>query len=336
MSAAGSRRNPGHRDRGDHRDGSPTATAPGSPSGSPRSGSRSPTSSSSATAPRTSRRGCGSWPREGCDLIVTSGGLGSDRRRPDRRGRRALRRAWSWCSTSEMEAKIAAIIAGFARRMRFDPEAPAGGQPQAGDGPARRRSARPGRDRAGPRGPGRGRPGRRRAARSAARAARDVGRRARRPRRSARCSRGPSPTPSRRCGCSACPSRRSRSPCARSSADDGPLAARDHHLPASRRARDRRAPPSGRRGSAATRSSPGSSSATSGSSSASTAPRSTSRSPTLLREGRTDRARRVVHGRAARGAARRIRPAPRPTCAGGVVAYSNQAKVDLLGRRPPS
>ena len=58
----------------------------------------------------------------------------------------------------------------------------------------------------------------------------------------------------RRCGCSACPSRRSPSPCARSRPRARPLAARDHDLPAPRRARDRRPPPPGRRRGARRRS----------------------------------------------------------------------------------
>ena len=72
-----------------------------------------------------------------------------------------------------MEEKIAGILAGFARRLRFDPEALRDGQPQAGDGAARRGRDRPGGDRARAGGPDRRAHGDR-PARAAARAAGDV------------------------------------------------------------------------------------------------------------------------------------------------------------------
>ena len=59
---------------------------------------------------------------EGCDLIVTSGGLGPTA--DDLTAEVVARFAGvELVLDEEMEAKIAAIIAGFARRMRFDPEA---------------------------------------------------------------------------------------------------------------------------------------------------------------------------------------------------------------------
>ncbi len=59
---------------------------------------------------------------EGCGLIVTSGGLGPTA--DDLTAEIVARFAGVELELDEgMEAKIAAIIAGFARRMRFDPEA---------------------------------------------------------------------------------------------------------------------------------------------------------------------------------------------------------------------
>jgi nicotinamide-nucleotide amidase len=59
---------------------------------------------------------------DGCDLIVTSGGLGPTA--DDLTAEIVARFAGvELVLDEEMEAKIAAIIAGFARRMRFDPEA---------------------------------------------------------------------------------------------------------------------------------------------------------------------------------------------------------------------
>ncbi len=59
---------------------------------------------------------------EGCDLIVTSGGLGptADDLTAEVVGRFA---GVEMVLDEEMEGKIAKIIAGFARRMRFDPDA---------------------------------------------------------------------------------------------------------------------------------------------------------------------------------------------------------------------
>jgi nicotinamide-nucleotide amidase len=59
---------------------------------------------------------------EGCDLIVTSGGLGPTA--DDLTAEIVARFAGVELELDEgMEEKIAAIIAGFARRMRFDPDA---------------------------------------------------------------------------------------------------------------------------------------------------------------------------------------------------------------------
>ncbi len=59
---------------------------------------------------------------DGCDLIVTSGGLGPTA--DDLTAEVVARFAGvDMVLDEEMEAKIAEIIAGFARRMRFDPEA---------------------------------------------------------------------------------------------------------------------------------------------------------------------------------------------------------------------
>ena len=59
---------------------------------------------------------------EGCDLIVTSGGLGPTA--DDLTAEIVARFAGLEMVLDEgMERQIAAIIAGFARRLRFDPEA---------------------------------------------------------------------------------------------------------------------------------------------------------------------------------------------------------------------
>ena len=78
---------------------------------------------SSATAPTTSRPRCASSPTQGVDLIVTSGGLGPDRRRPHGRDRRLASPGRELVLDEAMEERIAAILAGFARRMKFDAEA---------------------------------------------------------------------------------------------------------------------------------------------------------------------------------------------------------------------
>ena len=87
--ARGDRR---HRHRGAQRPRAATATAPGSPSGCSSSASSWRTSRSSATArPTCARRSSGAR-RVGVDLVITSGGLGPDRRRPHGdRGRRVQR-----------------------------------------------------------------------------------------------------------------------------------------------------------------------------------------------------------------------------------------------------
>ena len=70
-------------------------------------------------------------------LIVTSGGLGPTADDltaevvADFAGRDLV-------LDERMEERIAEIVAGFARRLRFDPEAPARGKPKAGHGASRR------------------------------------------------------------------------------------------------------------------------------------------------------------------------------------------------------
>ena len=59
---------------------------------------------------------------EGCELIVTSGGLGPTA--DDLTAEIVARFAGvGWSLDEEMESRIARILAGFARRLRFDPEA---------------------------------------------------------------------------------------------------------------------------------------------------------------------------------------------------------------------
>ena len=58
------------------------------------------------------RRRCASCAREGMDLIVTSGGLGPDRGRPDGRGGRPTSRAASWCSTRRWRSGSREILGG--------------------------------------------------------------------------------------------------------------------------------------------------------------------------------------------------------------------------------
>ena len=70
---------------------------------------------------------------EGMDLIVTSGGLGptADDLTAEVVARFAGREL---ILDEEVEAKIAEILRGFAKRFKFDEEAVIGRQPQAGDG----------------------------------------------------------------------------------------------------------------------------------------------------------------------------------------------------------
>ena len=155
---------------------------------------------------------------QGADLIVTSGGLGptADDLTAEVVGRFAGREL---VLDEEMEEKIARIVAGFARRMKLRPGRPAGGEPQAGDGSARRGRDRPGRHSAGPRGPGRRWPHGDRSARARRESCRRCGRsRSPRPRHGPS-STAPSRSPRAGCCCSGSPSPRSRSRCARSSAE---------------------------------------------------------------------------------------------------------------------
>ena len=71
---------------------------------------------------------------EGCDLIVTSGGLGPTA--DDLTAEVVARFAGRELELDEeMEEKIAEIIAGFAAPDALRPRGACGGQPQAGDGP---------------------------------------------------------------------------------------------------------------------------------------------------------------------------------------------------------
>ena len=267
---------------------------------------------------------------EGCDLIVTSGGLGPTA--DDLTAEIVARFAGVELELdTEMEAKIAAIIAGFARRMRFSDAAleaanrkqamvprgavaldPAGTAPGlvlgVEDGPVVMVLPGPPREL--------------HAMWDGALATAEV----------QAVLAGPSPTRSRRCGCSAFPSRRSPSRCARSA--PRPTSRRSRSRPACAAASSRStcatAPaPIG----IARRWSPGWSRATSASSSASTARRSTSRSPicfaTAARSRSASRARPACSRRGSR-----TRPGASAYLLGGVVTYSNQAKVDLLGVPP--
>jgi nicotinamide-nucleotide amidase len=75
-----------------------------------------------ADRPRDLEAGLRFMAAEGCELIVTSGGLGPTA--DDLTAETVARFAGVEMELDEsMEAKIAAIIAGFARRMRFDPDA---------------------------------------------------------------------------------------------------------------------------------------------------------------------------------------------------------------------
>ena len=108
----------------------------------------------------------------GLDLIVTSGGLGptADDLTAEVVGRFAGREL---VLDTEMEEKIAQIIARYRAPAPLRPRGGARGKPQAGDGPGGGNRARPGRHGSRPR-RARRRPGRDRPARAAARAAGDV------------------------------------------------------------------------------------------------------------------------------------------------------------------
>ena len=82
---------------------------------------------------------------EGADLIITSGGLGPDRRRHDGRDRGRLRRP---AAAARRGPRAADRRDHRALRAPLEPR-PEGArvrQPQAGDGPGGRRRARPGRN----------------------------------------------------------------------------------------------------------------------------------------------------------------------------------------------
>ena len=232
------------------------------------------------------------------------------RRRPDRRGRRPLRRASSWSSTRAMEAED---------RARSSPGSPAGcastprrcgrrteSRRWSRTGP--RRSIRPGPRPAssspvedGPTVivlPG---PPRELHAMWPAAIATDGAR------RSAGAARRP--TSSQTVRMFGIPESEIAKSLREIEAEHGPLAARDHHLPAPRRARDRDPPPAGRRGDARGAGRRAASSATSAFVFSTDGSTIDEQVAALLRDGAPDRARRVVHGGPARGAA--CRPAGR-------------------------
>ena len=226
----------------------------------------------------------------------------SHRRRPHRRDRRPLRRGRARARRghgAEDRPDHRRLRQADALRSRRA----AGSEPQAGDDPARRRGHRPGRHGSRPCGRGRRGADGDRAPGTAAGAARDVagGDRHRRGAGGARPRRA---VPEPDVADVRDPRVGDRQVAAGDRARDRPLAARDHHLPASRRARGRDPPPRGRRGRARG------------------AGRRLDRASRALpvqhrrvddrRAGRraaarraADRARRVVHGRPARRAPRR-------------------------------
>ena len=168
---------------------------------------------------------------EGVDLIVTSGGLGPDRRRHDGRDRRPVRRARAGARRGARGADRGDPAAADGALQPLGPRGRARRQPQAGAGPGGRHRHRPGGHRAG-RGGAR-QADRRRAPGPAARAPADV---ARRP-----WTRDAVPRGGRRahdyrqqtCASSACRSPSSRRRCARPRSEiAGFERARDHHLSA--------------------------------------------------------------------------------------------------------
>ncbi len=142
------RRNRRHGNRASHRRRSPTATARGWPSGSGSWGWRWRISSARATAAGDLESTLGFLAGDGVDLIVTSGGLGptADDLTAEVVGRFAGRPLEL---DEEMEQKIAAIIAGFARRMNFDPDALREANRKQAMVPQGRHGNRPGRHRPG-------------------------------------------------------------------------------------------------------------------------------------------------------------------------------------------
>ena len=150
---------------------------------------------------------------EGMDLIVTSGGLGptADDLTAEVVGRFAGREL---VLDDGMEEKIAEILERLRAALPLRPRGRAGGEPQAGDGARGRDGARSGGNGAGA-GRSGGRAGGDRPARPAARASADVGGGAG-DRASARAARaGRRRCAATRCGCSGCRSPRSPRACGR-------------------------------------------------------------------------------------------------------------------------
>ena len=151
---------------------------------------------------------------EGMDLIVTSGGLGptADDLTAEVVARFAGREL---VLDEEMEEKIAEILRGFARRFNFDEEAVREANRKQAMVPEGAIALDPVGTAPGP-----GRPGRRQRWSSSCRARRAscsrCGRRRSRPSRCARCSSGRRRCAATRCACSASPSPRSPRACARS------------------------------------------------------------------------------------------------------------------------
>ena len=257
----------------------------------------------------------------------------ADRGRPHRRGGRPLRRARAGPRRGDGgEDRRDPARLRQARRLRLRRGGGDGGQPQAGDGARGGDRARPGRHRAGAGRPRR-RAGRDRPARPAARAAADVAGGAGDRRRCGRCWRGRRRCTATRCGCSACPSRRSPRACARSRPTGVDLGAveittclRRGEIEIDVRYRDEAEAVAERGPRRAGRAPPAPDS------SASTARRSTRRWRSCCRAGGW-----AWPSPAAAACWRRGSPdlpGASDYMAGSVVAYSNEAKAELLGVDP--